>query len=139
MPSRSLDTLCPELKDLCSKFLVQCQAEGINVFLTCCYRSPTEQNDTYSQGRTKPGAIITNARGGQSAHNCQLPDGTPAARAFDFAVKTEEGSLDWQADDAQWTRAIEIGESLGLVSGSKWRMKDNPHMELFNWKTMPVA
>lgn len=139
MASRSLNDLCPEMKDLCSKFLVQCLAEGINAFVTCTYRSSAEQDADYSQGRSRAGAVITNAKGGESAHNCVDLQGLPAARAFDFAIKTTEGSLDWNASDAQWQRAIHIGQSLGLVSGSNWRMKDNPHFELFNWKTMPTS
>lgn len=140
MPSRAIADLDPALQPLANQFIVQCLAEGINAFITQTYRSKGEQNADYAQGRSAPGHIITNAKGGESPHNCTLPDGTPAARAFDFGIKTAEGSLDWNASDAQWLRAIDIGEGLGLVSGSTWHsLKDSPHMELPNWNVVSIA
>lgn len=135
MSSRAITDLDLALQELCQQFLVQCMAEGINVFITCTFRSNQEQDADYDIGRTKPGKIITNAKAGESAHNCTNGDGCAASRAFDFAIKTEEGSLDWNASDGQWQRALDIGKSLGLVSGSQWRMKDNPHFELPNWRS----
>lgn len=135
MSSRAITALDPRLQDKCNKFLVQCMAEGINVFLTQTYRSNLQQDTDYAKGRDAPGPVITNARAGQSPHNCVDVLGNPAARAFDFAIKTKEGSLDWNGSDMQWQRAIEIGVSLGLVSGSTFHsLKDNPHMEMANWK-----
>jgi hypothetical protein len=64
------------------------------------------------------GRKITNARGGQSPHNCTLPDGTPAARPFGFAIRLGVNEFDWDADDDQWQDAIAIGKVLGLMSGS---------------------
>lgn len=134
MATRNIADLDPRLQPLAHQFLVQCLAEGLNVFLTCCYRSDAEQDADYAQGRTKPGKIITNARAGQSPHNYCTPDGKPAARGFDFALKTQEGSLDWDGTDEQWTRAIHIGESLGLSAGADFKIKDYAHMELPDWK-----
>lgn len=136
MPSRDVKTLHPDMRVIAEKFLVQCLAEGINAFLTCCYRSSEEQDDLYSQGRSKPGKIVTNARGAQSPHNCVDSSGKPAARAFDFAIKTAEGSLDWSGDSGQWVRALDIGRSLGLISGADWKIKDYAHMELPSWRAV---
>lgn len=135
MASRDPKTLHPLLQPLAQQFLVQCMAEGINVFLTCCYRSNEEQDEDYAKGRTFPGKIITNAQAGQSPHNCTIADGNiPAAKAFDFGIKTNEGSLDWDASDVQWVRARDIGESLGLYSGEYFPRKDYDHLELPNWR-----
>lgn len=136
MPSRSIDDLDPKIRGLCSQFLSQCKAEGIQVFLTCIYRSNEEQDAAYTKGRTAPGKIITNAKAGQSAHNCVNAQGLPAARAFDFAIKTASGQLDWDGTDARWQRAIHVGESLGLSSGEHFKRKDYAHLELMNWKTL---
>lgn len=133
MPSRKISDLCQELQPLVMEGLKQCHDEGIHVILTCTYRSDEEQNDAYARGRTKPGKIITNAKSGQSPHNCKLPDGTPAAKGFDIAIKGDNGQLDWNASDERWKKTISIFQSLGLVSGSQWRMKDNPHFELKDW------
>lgn len=133
MSDRNLNNLHPDLKPKANQFLVQCLAEGINAFITCCYRSDAEQDAEYAKGRTTPGHIVTNARGGQSPHNCTLA-GKPASKAFDFAIRTSEGSLDWDGQDTQWQRAIDIGEALGLYSGEHFKNKDYAHLEMPNWK-----
>jgi peptidoglycan L-alanyl-D-glutamate endopeptidase CwlK len=139
MSDRDLSDLNPSLQPLCRSFLDQCSLAGINVFITQTYRNEADQNADYAQGRTTPGHIITNAQYGQSPHNCVDADGNPTAKAFDFAIKSPTGELDWDATDAAWTKAIQIGESLGLVSGSTWRcsLKDYPHFELPNWNSQP--
>lgn len=136
MPSRSLDDLHPDMKPLAEQFLQKCSDQGIDAFLTCTYRSNAEQDADYAKGRTSPGQVITNARGGQSAHNCTDANGNPAAKAFDFAIRDDDGRLDWNPHDADWQAAIRIGKALGLVSGGDWKsIKDWPHMEMPNWKT----
>lgn len=135
MSDRNLQDLDPILQTLCQQFLEGCLAEGLTIFITQTYRSSEEQDADYAKGRTEDGHIITNARGGESPHNCVLEDNTPAARAFDFAIKQNNGTVDWHASDPSWEKAISIGTRLGLVSGSTWHsIKDNPHMELPNWR-----
>lgn len=129
MASRKITDLHPNLQPLCQKFLDLCHAENIDAFITCTYRSDTEQNADYAKGRTAPGKIVTNARAGQSKHNFTI-DGKPASKAFDFAI-LEIGGVNWNPQSKPWKRAIEIGESLGLTSGSRWKsLKDYPHFEL---------
>lgn len=134
MSDRDLSDLHPDLQPLAQQFYTNCRAAGIKAFITETYRSQVDQNADYAQGRTIPGSIITNAQYGQSPHNCTLPDGTPAAKAFDFAIQGAAGALDWDPADVSWQAAIKIGEALGLVSGSTFHSpKDSPHLELANW------
>lgn len=136
MSDRLIKDLDPRLQRLAAKFLTACAARGINAFITTTYRSPVEQDADYAQGRSVAGHIITNAKAGESPHNWHLPDGTPQARAFDFAIKGSNGTLDWDASDPSWLAAISIGEGLGMVSGSTFHsISDTPHMELPNWKS----
>ena len=137
MTDRNLSDLHPDLQPLCQQWLDQCNADpvfvaaGATVFITQTYRSDAEQDADYAKGRTAPGVIITNAKAGQSKHNFTLPDGTPASKAFDFGVKNADGSCDWSPFDPLWQRAIAIGESLGLISGSTFHsIKDFPHFEI---------
>src|SRR5579863_7721202 len=133
MASRDINDLDPRLQPLAQDFLDRCQAVGVAAFITQTWRSPAEQDADYAQGRTVPGHIITNARGGQSPHNCTLSDDTPAARAFDFGIKLGDGELDWDADDDEWQTAIAIVKAIGLVSGSTFHgIVDNPHAEMPN-------
>jgi len=134
MASRLISDLDPRLQALAQEFLDRCEVANIQAIITQTWRSSAEQDADYAQGRTVPGHIITNAKGGESPHNCTLPDGTPAARAFDFGIMCGENQLDWDADDDEWQTAIAIVKALGLVSGSTFHgIQDNPHAELLNW------
>lgn len=136
MASRALADLDPRLKILAQRFLEACAQAGIRAILIQTYRSKEEQDADYRRGRVEAGNKITNAKGGESPHNCCLSDGTPAACAFDFALYAPgTQKLDWNAADDQWHRAIEIGRKLGLVSGSTFHgIKDSDHFELPDWR-----
>lgn len=123
MPSRDIFDLKPDLQALCKEFLAKTHAEGIHTFLTCTLRTNEEQDELYAQGRTKLGKIVTNARAGQSKHN--------TGSAFDFAIRNDDGSLNWDTKTHEWQRAGQIGVELGLVWGGNWKsIKDYAHMEL---------
>ncbi|HZG59857.1 MAG TPA: M15 family metallopeptidase [Anoxybacillus sp.] len=95
--------------------------EGISIIITQGLRTIKEQNELYAQGRTKPGKIVTNAKGGYSYHNFGL--------AFDFAVLNANGSVNWNVDK-KWHRVGAIGKSLGLEWGGDWKsFKDYPHFQ----------
>lgn len=137
MASRDINDLDQRLQVIAHNFLAHCRNAGLNVFLDCTYRSASEQDALYAQGRTAPGPIVTHAKGGESAHNYEK-NGAPAARAFDIAIYDEDGViLDWNAQDMNWRMAHEIGRNLGLVLGADWPapLTDDPHFEMANWKT----
>lgn len=130
MPSRKIEDLHPDLQVITREFLRRCEAAGLDILITCTWRSPAEQDALYAQGRSKPGPRVTNARAGQSAHNC-THHGKPAARAFDI-VPLQHGKAVWDAKHAAWKVAGEIGVALGLKwygsPGSKF--PELPHFEL---------
>ena len=122
------------------------QQNGVSVLLICTYRSAKEQDELYEQGRTKPGRIVTNAKGGKSKHNAVAPDGKPAAEAFDVVPLragkmpvwgvSGDGVDDNPADDCTddleaWHRAGAHGVAVGLkwygTPGSAFR--EFPHFE----------
>lgn len=123
--SKDLDDLHPDLKPLCEKFLAECEAREIDARVTFTYRTPEEQDDLYAQGRTKPGAIVTSLRGGQSKHNFTLDDGTPAAKAFDIAIY-DGGKYITNGEHWLYTEAGAIGEMLGLEWGGRWKKPFDP-------------
>jgi peptidoglycan L-alanyl-D-glutamate endopeptidase CwlK len=98
-------------------------------------RTIDEQNALYAQGRTKPGNIVTNAKGGSSFHNYGL--------AIDFAILTdkdgngsfEDLSWDIKRDNdkdgtADWLEVVKVFEAAGWSWGGKWSsIKDYPHLE----------
>jgi peptidoglycan L-alanyl-D-glutamate endopeptidase CwlK len=94
------------------------------------FRTWAEQDLLYAQGRTSPGNIVTNAKGGESWHcfGC----------AADCApMNPDDTTMDWNPAHPSWQRMEAIGISLGLNSGSVWDHPDNPHFQLtgrFPWQ-----
>jgi len=111
--------LNPELESKVLPLIESMEAKGHPVFISSGYRSPLQQNKLYEKGRTKKGAIVTNARPGWSWHNW--------GRAVDFAFKGEDS---W-AESHPWNILGLVGECLGLEWGGRWKsFKDRPHFEL---------
>ena len=74
----------------------------------------------YSSKRTRPGNIVTNARGGQSFHNYGL--------AIDV-VEISGGQALWT--NPNWNLIGEIGESHGFEWGGRWTaFVDRPHFQM---------
>ncbi|MGW8180682.1 MAG: M15 family metallopeptidase [bacterium] len=125
MASRELTDLTPELKRKAEQFLAICEVLHIRVFVTCTLRSNEEQDELYAQGRTKPGKIVTNAKGGEGKHN-PGPDGK--SRAFDVAFRLGERGATWEGP---WDVLGKIAALVGLIWGGDWvHFKDLPHFQL---------
>ncbi len=107
---------------------------GADFRITEGYRSPERQNELYAQGRTKPGPIVTNARGGQSKHQ--------TGRAIDIVWqggkginnRNQEGTL---YDPVQLEKIARIFQQAGREQGVtvKWggdfkSIYDGPHFEI---------
>jgi len=92
---------------------------GIRLRITQGLRTIEQQNVLFSQGRTAPGDIVTNAQGGQSYHNYGL--------AFDVAGVNENGLLDYNID---WEGIGQIANDIGLEWGGNWtNFIDRPHFQ----------
>ena len=99
-------------------------APEINLQIPQALRTYQSQDALYAQGRTTPGKIVTDVRGGFSWHNFGLAVDVVPEEAI-------AGQPDWNTAHPVWARLISIGESLGLVSGSTWRtFPDFPHFQL---------
>lgn len=115
--SRHVEDCHPELQ---AKLLASIQAwsnAGLDVLVTCTWRSLADQQALYDQGRTKPGHIVTRAKPGQSSHNFTL-GGKPASLAFDI-VPLSHGKPVWERighDLELWRRCAAIAKEQGL----KW-------------------
>ncbi len=114
--SRSIDDLQPDVAEKCRAHLAACEAEGIDLLITCTLRDWDEQARLFKQGRTAPGAIVTNARPGDSLHNY--------GRAYDV-VPLRNGKPVWGTiatmDADLWNRVGCLGESVGLEWAGRWR------------------
>lgn len=98
---------------------------GIKVVLTWGYRSIIEQNTLYAKGRTAPGSVVTNARGGYSWHNF--------GRAADYAFVVN-GKITW---NGHWDIFGRVARECGLEWGGDFkRFKDRPHVQWTGGKTL---
>ena len=117
--------LDPEFRAKLKSFEQRLLARGIRVKMVCGYRSPEEQNRLYSQGRTKPGRVVTNARGGYSWHNYGL--------AADYAFIVD-GQLNW---NGPWNIFGRLARECGLEWGGGWsKFPDRPHVQWRKGKTI---
>lgn len=118
--SRKLEDLVNELQPIFYKFQDAMEEAGIDFIVTCTRRTQAEQDALYEQGRSKPGKIVTWTR--KSKHI--------EGKAFDIVIM-ENGKPDWNVTHPNWTKAGEIGMSIGLDWGGAWiKSKDFPHFQL---------
>lgn len=133
---RNIATLDPKARDL---FVHLTQlAKATAATFGCEYvaisgnRTWAEQNALHAQGRTKPGKVVTNARGGYSNHNFGI--------ALDYGVFRGKSYLDESepATAAKVHAACAVhARKLGLEWGGDWNsLKDMPHFEVSTGLTM---
>lgn len=117
---RDLNELHPKVKELAEKLLEACKNQGLNIKIGETYRSVERQEYLYAQGRTRPGSIVTNARGSSmsSYHQWRL--------AFDVFqnIKGDE------YNSIILAKVGAIGQKLGLEWGGAWSsFQDTPHFQ----------
>lgn len=116
-----LQSVLPELADKIAQMATILEDE-FAFRVTQALRTWDEQATLYAQGRTAPGKVVTNAKPGYSYHNFGM--------AVDL-VPMIDLTPDWNTSHPVWQRLIQVGESVGLVSGSRWRtFPDWPHFQL---------
>ena len=118
----------PLLRTELANILSEIAQGGVSIRLTQTLRTIQEQNDLYAIGRTKPGKIVTNAKGGQSYHNWGL--------SCDFCLLHKDGSISWNMHEdldkdgiADWMEVVKVFEKYGWEWGGKWKFKDTPHFQ----------
>lgn len=114
-------TAHPRAKAKFIELIVKADQElGKKLRVTSGLRTIAEQNELYAQGRTKPGPVVTNAKGGSSYHNFGL--------AIDV-VEINGGQALWNNPD--WNKIGSFGKKLGLEWGGDWTsIKDKPHFQM---------
>jgi peptidoglycan L-alanyl-D-glutamate endopeptidase CwlK len=125
---RNIRTLNKKVQPLARKLIETAVEQGINVKVISGHRTYEEQNALYAQGRTKPGNIVTKAKGGQSNHNF--------ATAFDVGIFSADGK-EYFGESPDYEKVGVIGESLGLTWGGRWeKFPDFPHFQFNEGRSM---
>lgn len=147
---RAINDLDPKLKPLCHKHISACKDAGLELLVYCTKRTEKEQAIEYLKGRAfsilpkevfglmeedilmwmkmgytqMPGAenksIVTHVFGNNSPHVRGV--------AYD-CVPLVKGKAEWN-NLHLWETVGEIGETLGLEWGGRWKMRDYPHFQL---------
>lgn len=140
--------LHPLVRGECQHLIEDVEAgfpKGMAIRVVQGLRTIQEQNALYAQGRTTPGKIVTNAKGGSSFHNYGL--------AIDYAIlldKNGDGyydelSWDIKKDNdkdgtADWLEVVKVFEAAGWEWGGKWSsIKDYPHLQKtfgYSWRQL---
>jgi len=116
----TIDGLRPVVKRLAKELIAECLAQGITIKVIQGLRTKSQQDVLYAKGRTVPGGIVTNARGGHSYHNYGL--------AFDICP-VKQKTCEWNAIKI-YTKVGSIGRKLGLEWGGDWKMfRDYGHFQ----------
>lgn len=111
--------LLPLVQQKANAIVAEMKRLGHEVRIVEGFRSIERQNQLYAQGRTTPGSIVTNARGGESLHNYGV--------AVDFVFRKEG----YNASDTLWSLLGKVGKLQGFEWGGDWKgFVDRPHFEL---------
>lgn len=130
-----LATLDPKAAEKFRPFIakaqIMAQASGVEYLAIAGHRTWAEQDALFAQGRTKPGRIVTKAKGGQSNHNFGI--------ALDFGV-FEDGKY---LDEKEPAKAAKIHAGIaahaaahGIEAGHFWKFQDSPHYEIATGLTL---
>ncbi|GLX68795.1 M15 family metallopeptidase [Paenibacillus glycanilyticus] len=126
-PTTSLNPIVANKADT---LVAQTGKLGIKILITDDFRSSEEQNVLYKKGRTEPGQVVTNVKGGASYHNYGL--------AVDFALVKPDGDVIWDMkydgnDNGKpdWMEVVSAAKKLGFAWGGDWQsFKDYPHLQM---------
>lgn len=128
---RDVKQLHPELQEKIKTLRNMCEAEGMALGIGECLRTVAEQDELYAQGRTKPGQIVTYAKGSTYASQHQW------GVAFDFFKNVAGHAYD---DVAFFCKVGAMAKSIGLEWGGDWTSPvDMPHLYLPYWGDTPLA
>jgi peptidoglycan L-alanyl-D-glutamate endopeptidase CwlK len=117
--SNEISALNPNVQSMARNLLALTKAHGLDVRITQAFRSWSESDRLFAQGRTTPGQIVSNARGGESFHNWGL--------AFDAAPYVN-GQM---SNDTSLFKLIgSLGKQAGLEWGGDFKsLVDYPHFQ----------
>jgi len=116
----NITTLHPEVRPYARALIRKALDQGIVIKVISGTRTYEQQNALYEQGRSKPGPIVTKARGGHSNHNFGI--------AFDIGL-FENGK--YVPESSIYKVVGALGKEIGLEWGGDWTsIQDEPHFQL---------
>lgn len=125
---KRLTELKQPFKGLVEQMIELAHDAGLDIQISCGYRTPEEQKLLYAKGRTTKGPIVTHANAGQSLHQYRI------AADFFFLVN---GKADFALDKYKtvWELCVKAGlDKQDLVWSGNWRgkLRESAHFQLGN-------
>jgi len=107
--------------------------QGTYLRVTQGLRTYAQQDALFAQGRTEPGHIVTNAKGGYSNHNFGC-----AVDVVPF-LSGSVGELNWNTKSDQFMAMVGYLKAQGLAWGGDWQgnLADYDHFQLANVPVTP--
>ena len=121
----SLDDLSDAFKPKAMELIARAIEKKIQVLIINTLRTEEEQKENLRRHVS------------WTLRSRHLPDADGKANAIDLAPVECLSLKAWAPSHPDWERLGEISESLGLVWGGRWRVRDCCHFEL--GETAPVA
>jgi peptidoglycan L-alanyl-D-glutamate endopeptidase CwlK len=123
----NIATLHSRVRPFARALIEKAASQGIIIKVVSATRTFAEQDELFAQGRTKPGNVVTKARGGFSNHNFGI--------AFDIGIfkgSTDPEKAKTFVSESPLYKVIgALGTDLGLEWGGNWTsINDEPHFQL---------
>jgi len=119
LSAKATNQLRPKVQRAADAVVAEMKRHGHPVRIVEGFRTLERQTELYNQGRTTPGAVVTNAKAGQSLHNYGV--------AADFVFRREG----YNASDTLWALLGAVGKKQGFTWGGDWNgFVDRPHFEM---------
>lgn len=122
--TRNIHDLSPQVYPKFCEFLAELVNAKISVMIVSVLRTEEEQLENIKNGVS----WTVNSK-----HLPQPPDGKSHAIdvcPYDIYQLHGPDKLKWDANDIIWKQIGEIGESIGLKWGGRWKVRDMGHFEL---------
>lgn len=133
--SRKLDDLSREMRLVTYQLLARLVEKGIHVCIVDTLRTAQEQADNLAKGVswTQRSMHLPRKLRGYSEGSIDADK----SDAIDLCLYEQYNlhgpdKLQWNTADPAWQVIGELGESLGLRWGGRWKQKDMGHLELRN-------
>lgn len=121
---RDITELNPLCQILLNKAIEEIKAAGINPLVVETYRSQVRQNYLYEQGRTRPGAKVTQTL--SSVHTLRNAVDVIPQRRIDGKM-----TAIWNANDKETKKIISVMQKYGFEAGANWsNSPDSPHFQI---------
>ncbi len=124
--NRDETILYPLWRDLLTRAIAVCQKAGHHVYLFEGLRTYQRSDYLFTQGRTRPGAIVTKARAGESSHNFAIAGDL----VFDGDIIKPGMQWTWNGNYAKVAQIIKNTSPLIEWAGDWKTFQEMPHFQL---------